>query len=80
MTTITRDEWLAEFERVLKSHALGDEGLSVAEISASTGVSCKTVCLRLNKIRHRLIVGSKFALRLDGRPTYIPCYQIKPEA
>lgn len=79
-TTITRDEWLAEFERVANAHASDDgRGMTVAEFMVATGHSNHWVHVRLQALRPRLIVTKRCGVAIDGRPILTPCYRLKPE-
>jgi hypothetical protein len=78
---ITRDEWLAEFERVLADvRQRESEGLTTEELCAAWGVSAKTVYLRLKGMRDRVVVGRRSGISLDGKPMLTPCYKLKTEA
>lgn len=81
-TTITRDEWLTEFERLMHATRPGDPGLSTEEIADALGVGMH----RVNRLMRdafkqgRVVVGRKPGMALDGRRCMVPCYQLKPAA
>jgi hypothetical protein len=78
MTTITRDEWLAELERVMAQRGPGGDGLTAGELAEKWGC-CRRVALeRLKMLQGRLDVGSRRGLSVAGRPTQVPCYRLKP--
>ena len=77
-TTITRDEWLAEFERAMQNAANGD-GMTVREIAAQMKLSEERCRLLLRRIQPRLIASRKLWTGIDGRHTTVPCYRLKPE-
>lgn len=76
--TITRDEWLSEFERVMAAPRKGDPGLSAFEIASSLGVGDARVheLLRQAFRAGRLTVGRKTGVAIDGRRIMVPCYQL----
>lgn len=80
--TITRDEWLSEFERVMNAQPKGDPGLTTAEIAEVLGVGEHRVnrIIRQALRAGRLRVGRKptpFGSS-DGRRSSSPCYQLLP--
>jgi hypothetical protein len=76
--TITRDEWLAELERVMAHRGPGADGLTAKELAERWGC-CRRVALeRLQLLHDRLVVGNKRALSVAGRQTQVPCYKLKP--
>ena len=79
--TISRDEWLSEFERVMRQPRQGDPGLSTVELSDALGVGAHRVnaLLRVAHRAGRLVVGRKPGNALDGRRCMVPCYQLKVE-
>jgi hypothetical protein len=80
-TTITRDEWMAEFERVMSAPASAEgHGTTAREISTETGRSIQWIQERLRQMRSRLIVTRRRGLTVDGRGCTVPCYRLKPEA
>ena len=78
MTTITRDEWLREFERVMCQMRPDSEGMTTDELARSWGCSIRVARERLGLTRNRLVVGRKRATTLDGRSTLVPCYRLTP--
>jgi hypothetical protein len=75
--SITRDEWLAELERVM-AHRSSSDGLTSQELADRWGV-CRRVALeRLNRLRDRVSVGRTAHTGIDGRTTMIACYSLKP--
>lgn len=78
--TITRDEWLSEFERVMRQQPTGDPGLSTVELSGLLHVGPHRVNALLREAFRsgRLKVGRKPSAALDGRRCMVPCYQLKP--
>jgi predicted transcriptional regulator len=78
--TITCDEWLAEFERVMTAPASAEgHGSTVREIATETGRSIQWIQEHLRYMRHRLIVTRRREMTVDGRTCFIPCYRLKPE-
>jgi hypothetical protein len=74
--TITRDEWLAELERVMSQRSSSD-GLTSQELAQRWGC-CRRVALeRLNKLRDRVVTGRKVHVGIDGRVNMITCYKLK---
>ena len=74
--TITRDEWLAEVERVLRQHRPDADGFTAQELADQWGC-CRAVALkRLGMIRDRLIVGHRSATGISGRHTTVPTYKL----
>lgn len=75
-TTITRDEWLAELERV----GIGKDadGMTTDEMARATGRSLKWV---RDSVRELLRAGrweqagTKTIARIDGRPTSVTAYR-----
>lgn len=80
--TITRSEWLSEFERVMRQPRQGDPGLSTWEIAEALGVGQHRVnaLLRVAHRQGRLLVGRKPGDALDGRRCMVPCYRLVTEA
>ena len=79
MTTITRDEWLAELERVMAARDPKAYGLTSDELAVQWGC-CKRVALdRLKMLGDRLTVGYKRGTSISGRNTMVPCYRLKTE-
>lgn len=78
MTTITRDEWLSEFERVMRQQPKGDPGLATWELAEMLGVGEHYVKRMLRKALRagRLKSGKKPGWALDGRRCMVPCYQL----
>ena len=79
--TITRDEWLAEFERVMRPRR-SDPGLTAWELADSLGIP-QSRAQRMLKLAHRqgrLICGRKPCIATDGRAIMVPCYQLQPKA
>jgi hypothetical protein len=76
--TITRDEWLSEFERVMRQPRQGDPGMSSWEIADALGVGTHRVNALLREAHRagRLIVGRKPGNALDGRRCMVPCYRL----
>ena len=81
-TSITRDEWLSEFERLMHTTRPGDPGLSTEEIADALGVGMHRVNRMMREAfkAGRLQVGKKPGLALDGRKCMVPCYQLTPMA
>jgi hypothetical protein len=81
MTTITRDEWLSEFERIMRQQPKGDPGLSTEELAEMLGVGQHRVnkLLRVAFRQGRLRAGKKPGQALDGRRVMVPCYQMVPK-
>lgn len=79
--TITRDEWLSEFERVMRRQRPSDPGMTSHEISEVLGIGQHRVnyLLRAAFRAGRLRVGKKPTAALDGRRCLAPCYQLMPE-
>ena len=79
MTTITRDEWLAELERVMRRQS-DAEGMTAQELADKWGV-CRPVALkRLGLIRDRLIVGQRRSLNIGGKFSMSPTYKLMTKA
>ena len=77
-TTITRDEWLAEFERAMESR-LDGEGMTIREISELLGIGEERSRMMLRRIQPRIVASRKLWTGIDGRRTQVPCYRLKPE-
>lgn len=75
--TITREEWLAEIERVMQSPEDGD-GMTVLELAEAMGWCEKRAREALHKLNRakRIVVtrGTRYAL--DGRRASVPLYRI----
>jgi hypothetical protein len=82
MTTITRDEWMAEFERVMHAQRPGDPGLSSYELAQQMRITPARVNDLLRKVAEsgRLRCGRKPHIAIDGRHTMVPCYTTLPSA
>jgi predicted ArsR family transcriptional regulator len=79
--TITRDEWLAEFERVLREiPQRNDEGLTAREISAALGIGPKAILEKLRLLGPRVVAGRKTITDMAGRQTTTFCYRLRPES
>lgn len=77
--TITRDEWLAEVERVMRQRN-SDDGITAQELADKWGC-CRPVALRrLGMIRDRLIIGQRRVLGISGKATYTPTYKLMAKA
>ena len=76
--TITRDEWLSEFERVMGAPRKGDPGLSAWEIADALGVGTHRANALLKEAYRagRLKVGRKPGTAIDGRRCMVPCYEL----
>ena len=79
MTTITRDEWLKELERVMVSRKGTVDGMTARELAGVWGCCTRVALERLHLLRARLVVGTKPSVAISGRNTTIPCYRLKPE-
>ena len=79
--TITRDEWLGEFERVMRGTGRGDPGLTTWELGDRLGIThAKADMLLQTAAREgRLLIGKKPGTARDGRRCMVPCYQLKVE-
>jgi predicted ArsR family transcriptional regulator len=78
--TITRDEWLAEFERVLReTPGRNDEGLTAREIGAALGIGPKAILEKLRRLGPRVVAGRKTITDMAGRQTTTFCYRLKQE-
>jgi hypothetical protein len=78
---ITRDEWLAEFERVLReTPGRDDEGLTAREIGDAIGLSPRGVLEKLRRIGPRVVAGRKTITDMAGRQTTTFCYRLRPES
>lgn len=75
--TITREEWLAELERVMKSPEDGD-GMTVLELAEAMGWSEKRTREALHKLNRakRIAVNRGTRYALDGRRASVPLYRI----
>jgi Mn-dependent DtxR family transcriptional regulator len=76
---ITKDEWLAELERLGLGSADVD-GFTAAELAERIGVCVKTAREKVGRgIAAGLIefAGYRQATRIDGKPTPIPVYRRK---
>lgn len=79
-TTITRDEWLAEFERVANAGNTDDGGgMTMEEFAAATGHHKKWVGEVLKRLQPRVIVTYRRGRSISGRQMLTPCYRLKPE-
>ena len=77
MTSITRDEWLNELERVMAQRPSSD-GLTSQELADRWGC-CRRVALeRLNRLRDRVAIGKKAHVGIDGRMSMVACYRLNP--
>jgi hypothetical protein len=75
-TTITRSEWLAEFERVMAQQCADADGMTAQELADMWGC-CRAVALkRLQAMRERLVVGRRRCVGLDGKAGMVPCYRL----
>ncbi len=76
---ITREAWLAEFERVLRGQPKGDPGLTTWELIDALGAGEAQVnhCLRAFHRAGTLLVGQRPACRRDGRRCLVPCYRLE---
>lgn len=77
--TITRDEWLAEFERAMREMPTRDEGITARELGEAWGCGPRAVLERLKRIGPRLVCGRKSITDLAGRQTTTFCYRLKQE-
>ena len=78
--TITRDEWLAEFERVLReTPGRNDDGLTAREIGGAIGLSPRGVLEKLRRLGPRVVAGRKTITDMAGRTTTTFCYQLRKE-
>jgi hypothetical protein len=75
---ITRDEWLAELERVLAQRDPKADGLTSGELAEKWGCCRRLALERLNLMKDRLSVGKKRMSSIDGRNTLVACYKLKP--
>jgi hypothetical protein len=80
MTTITRDEWLAELERVMRQRQPDSGGMTAQELADQWEV-CRPVALkRLGMIRDRLVVSQRRIIGIGGKATYAPTYRLMAKA
>ena len=79
MTTITRDEWLAELERVMAARDPKADGLTARELADQWGCCTRVALDRLGMLRERVTVGYKRGTSISGRNTMVPCYRLKTE-
>lgn len=78
--TITRDEWLAEFERVLYHSPRPEDGWMTAREIGEAMVpsrSSRAVLARMYRYRDRILVGRKAITDLAGRETTTFCYKLR---
>lgn len=76
MTTITRDEWLAELERVMGQQNPDSGGMTAQELADTWGC-CRAVALkRLKLLQPRLVVSRRRHVGLDGKAGMVPCYRL----
>jgi hypothetical protein len=83
MTSIREDEWRAELERLAEaSRSRADAGLTGPEWAAKLGrcLPWTRNLLREAKRLGLLVTGSKTIVRLDGRPTTVAVYSVRPSA
>lgn len=73
---ITINTILEELSRVLSQPDMGDEGATTEEISAATGWSKTTTRINLRLLGSRLAVGKRRMIRIDGKPSFSPCYRL----
>ncbi len=79
MTTITRDEWLSELERVMRQQKPDADGLTAQELADTWGC-CRAVALkRLGLMKDRLVVGRRRYVGLAGKAGMVPCYRLVVE-
>jgi hypothetical protein len=82
-TKITRDEWLAELERLgIALDSVDDDGRTAEEWAERWHCAYKTAQKRLRLLHRKgcLRPGRRNAIRIDGSRTRIPVYVIvKPE-
>jgi hypothetical protein len=78
MTTITRDEWLKELERVMASRTGMQGGMTARELAGLWGCCTRVALERLHLLSDRLVVGHKPTVSISGRNTLVPCYRLKP--
>ncbi|MEN6429701.1 MAG: hypothetical protein ABFC80_02505 [Coriobacteriales bacterium] len=77
--TITRDEWLAEFERVLREMPTRDEGVTTKELGEAWDMGPRAVLDRLKKMGPRVTHGRKTIVDMAGRTTTTFCYRLRKE-
>jgi len=79
MSTIEKNDWLAEMERLTAKHK-NDGGWTTREWAVKLGLSEKTAAERLRKIHDqgRLKLGHRSHIRMDGKPCLVPVYSIIP--
>lgn len=79
-TEITRDEWLAELDRLGVGQTVqgGDAGASVKEIHDATGLGRDTVRRKLSVgvAAGTVAVGFANRTRMDGRTCKTPVYRL----
>ncbi len=80
--TITCDEWRAAFEAAVGLAGKGDEGATIWEICAQTGLAHQTVKVKLAALGRegRVVCGRSPRAGIDGVMRRIPVYRIKPVA
>lgn len=79
---ITRDEWLAEFERVLTHVPPQEDGwMTAREIgeAMTPPITNRAVLNRMRRYRDRLLVSRKIIVDMAGRTTTTFCYRLRPE-
>ena len=81
MTTITRDEWIAEMERAMQPSPEQPEGVRVADIVEATGRCRDTVMRALHKLHARGLLIVTKGMRPDMTGVYRSAtyYRIRPE-
>jgi CRP-like cAMP-binding protein len=77
--TITREEWLAELERVLVPPTGTLDGLTATEIAVQSGITRSRVMVLLGRAsaQGQLQIGRKPVTAIDGRLSMVPCYRLK---
>jgi len=77
---ITRDEWMAEVERVLREtprHA--DEGLTAREWGEAWDIGTKAALERLRLLGPRIVSGRRTIIDRAGRANTTFCYRLRAE-
>lgn len=77
--SISMAEWLEELQRVLKVSTSSADGVTVAELAASTGLKPSTINKKLREVAAFLVVGHRQEPRIDGVLTWKPCYRVKED-
>lgn len=76
--TITRDEWIAELERVMRLQRSDSDGLSSQELAEAWGCCRKMALDRIKLLKGRLVVGRRRDTAVDGKACIVPTYKLLP--